>query len=428
MPREHDEGVKLSIGRMVRDGVPFSAISEQLDVSVSTVSKYQNYGADDPAGGETREYEESGDGASVRIEGTPRPVKTLADAIRAAEVDTTVWYVDKWGCRAWNMGMKVGTKASGFTPRVVQLYSVWVNLKRLVPAAVKQADDAYHARMREVAPDYSGFQPLPPVKGRETMAVVGLFDAHFGKLCWHRETGTDYDLKIADAVFRNAGDDLIRRMAGRNVTRIVLPVGNDFFHIDGLKNTTTAGTPQDVDGRYWKVIDVGTQAYLDLVEKLMRVAVVDVPWVAGNHDSVSSGHVARRIASHFHRTDRVRVDTSVFARKYLRWKSTLLGLTHGDKGKPADLPNKMATERPAEWARTTCREWVVGHMHRSRKWVSQGTDTFDGTTVRVLQSLAGTDAWHYEQGYINTRRAAEVLYYDHADGYCGHDVVPARAG
>jgi hypothetical protein len=86
----------------------------------------------------------------------------------------------------------------------------------------------------------------------------------------------------------------------------------------------------------------------------------------------------------------------------------------------------MATERASDWAATRCREWLVGHHHRSRQWQTQPVDTHDGTVVRVLRSIAGTDAWHHRKGYIGAARAAEVYWYGARRGYAGHAVVPVR--
>lgn len=388
----------------------------------------QNAGTEEPA----RVFTEKSDGTAVVSLRTDKVVKTLEDALAAAEVDESVWFVDHWETSAWTVPMKVeqgqdaGGKWKAAQPIQTQQYRVKVYLKRILPRSLQAATEAVYARMQDYAPKY----PAPPKvrngSGKPFLAVFGLFDVHFGKMCWAAETGENYDLKIAEAVYCNAVDDMLAESANRPVERFLLPIGNDFYHIDNSRNTTFAGTPQDVDGRYAKVIETGEMAVIWAVEKLSTTASVDVVWVPGNHDPTTSYHLARTVAAWFRRCPRVSVDADPNPRKYFGYGKTLIGLTHGNEEKVVDLPSIMATERPNEWAKAHCREWLVGHQHRSRQYQTKPIDTHQGTTVRVLQSLAGTDAWHHRKGYVGTRHAAEVLYYGKERGYAGHAVVPAR--
>jgi len=209
------------------------------------------------------------------------------------------------------------------------------------------------------------------------------------------------------------------------VERWLFPIGNDFFHMDNRKNMTTGGTPQDVDGRYEKIIEAGEMAVIWAVERMAQTAPVSVIHVPGNHDRTASWHLARTVEMWFRNNSRVSVDRGANPRKYFRWEKTLLGLTHGNEEKKQSLPSIMSVERPQEWAETTCREWLCGHEHRARQWQTQPVDTHEQTTVRALRSLAGTDAWHHSKGYLSTK-AAEVYFYGKTRGYAGHSVVPAR--
>lgn len=356
---------------------------------------------------------------------TDKPVKSLEDAVAAASVDLKVWYVEKWECSQWTVGMNVKQGIGLSRPVQTQQYRVKVVLRRIMRRTVQEAVSAVFDEMKKYSPKYKKVRL--PQSGTPTLAVVGLFDAHFGKLAWKPETGTDYDLKIAQNVFRNAVVDLIARCQNhRKIEKFCLPVGNDFFHIDNKQNTTLRGTPQDTDGRYIKIFQAGKLAVIWAIEQMMQYADVDVVWVPGNHDPTMSYHLAETIDSWFHKSKQVKVDITPPTRKYYRWNDTLIGLTHGDAVKPENLPNLMAVERPEDWAATTCREWLIGHRHRSIKWITKSTDTFEGTIVRTLQSLSGTDAWHYENGYVNTRRAAEVLFYEKDFGYAGDSIAQAR--
>jgi hypothetical protein len=153
---------------------------------------------------------------------------------------------------------------------------------------------------------------------------------------------------------------------------------------------------------------------------------VDVGWVPGNHDPTASYHLAKTVQAWFRNAPRVTVDAGPKVRKYVSFGSTLIGLTHGDAPKPEDLPGLMAAECRDRWGAATCSEWLVGHQHRSRQWVTKNTDTHKGPTVRVLRALAGTDAYHFENGYVGAEPGAECYWYGRDRGYAGHAVVPAR--
>lgn len=432
--------VKRRCVEMRAAGRPFAEIAAEVGYSEFICRKWVarltagGAGGDSPPAepqspGETT-WDENGD--SVKFEGvSERPIRSEADAIREFQIDVARWRVDRMQVKAWTVGMKVGSKEAGFTPVRQQQYGVTLWLKRRLPKPVQDAHDAIFERMKQYAPKYPAAGRVPKNGSGETfLGVLSLVDAHAGKLCWAPETGHDYDLKAFEAVYRNAVEDLQAEVGGRSVERWLLPIGSDFFHMDNARNTTFNGTPQDVDGRYAKVIEAGEMAVIWAVEQLMLTAPVSVVWVPGNHDPSTSFHLARTVQAWFRRCDRVTVDAGPNPRKYFAWGCNLLGLTHGNEEKPATLPTLMATERPKEWAASTCREWLLGHMHRSRQWQTQGVDTFEGTTVRVLRSLAGTDSWHHRKGYVSgpTGRAAELFLYGKKRGLAGYALVPARGG
>lgn len=455
------DDLKAEIARRAYLGQTNNKIGRELKLHRATVEKYRP--ADAPATGDCvgdrpgrapdptppppDRFVEDGDSATLE-KTLPGIVRTEADALRLSQVDLTVWRVKRCEIVHWSnpLNVKQGQEVVDLTKtgfngktRTVQALRqlpskseqqqqtrVKLVLERLLPKPQRDALDLLWERMKAHAPKYPKL-PAPRIKGESHLAVFCLFDSHFGKLCWGPETGSNYDLKIAETVYQRAIEDLLHEVAHQPVGRICLPIGNDFFQMDNRNNTTLAGTVQDVDGRYAKVIEAGEMAVVKAVELLMTVAPVDVLWVPGNHDATTSYHLARTLGAWFRNTDRVTVDYTPTPRKYLRYGSTLLGFTHGDQEKKEDLPNLMAVEQPADWAiATVCREWLCGHDHRERKYATKPVDTYQGTTVRVCRSLAGTDAWHHKRGYVGQSQAAEVFLYSATRGYVGHDIVSAR--
>lgn len=423
---------------LYREGCSQRKIAGDIGASKSTIARFlagqvQSKGSYAVASGHvepdspTVTFKENDDGSAVASSITDKPIKTIDDAIRVANVDTAVWYVDSWECVQWTVGMKL--KSGKELPEQVvqtQQYRVKLKLRRIVSRNLQTAHESLFERYKKHKIDYSKLPMTKPRAGEGFACVVGLFDTHFGKLCWGDETGKNYDLKIAERLYSNAIDDIISESSNKNIKRFILPVGNDFFHVDNKHNTTFANTPQDVDGRYSQMIVTGEMAAIRGVERLMAIAPVDVVWVPGNHDPTTSFHLARTIHAWFRTTDRVNVDYSPSPRKYVHFGKNLIGFTHGNEEKHAELPLLMSTERPRDWADTHCREWLLGHEHRSKQLITKPVNTFTGVTVRVLKSLASADSWHHKRGFVGGSQSAEAYFYGFERGYAGHAVVNAR--
>jgi hypothetical protein len=421
--------IAADAARLRSEGLSMREIARRLGVTFDTVKKALTHIGVDPNKPPPTTHEngwkEDGDSATWAAV-LPKPIRTLAEATQAAEVDTAVWFVDRWECTAWT----TVTKDADDKPVQTQQHRVKVYLKRIQRRSLQEAQEALWERMKRHAPVFPKAFTHKPAKGETYLAVMGLFDVHVGKYAWGAETGTNYDLDIATTVFLNAVDDLLAESAHRRIGAWLLPLGNDFYHMDNSRGSTFAGTPQDVDGRYAKVIEAGETAVIKAIERMLAVAPVEVVWVPGNHDPTTSYHLARMVEAWFRNAKHVTVDHGPSPRKYFAWGCNLLGLTHGNEEKHAALPSLMATERPKDWANAKCREWLLGHMHRSRQWQTQSVDTHEGTTVRVLRSLSATDSWHHRKGFINSGEnssGAEVYWYSKLRGYSGHAIAYARS-
>lgn len=376
-------------------------------------------------GGMTRT--EDGDAAKVEFS-SRKPVVTLEDAVDRAKVDTLVWRVKRWKVVSGEVGMKLRTfsekgKVSSEEPHTHPVWWVTLELERVLPKREYDALDGLFSRLERSAPKFPAVTVGPPKEPH--LMVLGLHDAHFGKLAWAPETGQNYDLRIADRVYRDAVEDLLGRAACYPVEEFLMPLGSDFLHVDNSGGTTTAGTPQDVDGRLAKILEVAEAAVVWAVEAMAERGRVVVRWVPGNHDRTLSHCLARTIKAYFRHAKNVEVDASPTRRKYHRYHSNLIGMTHGDAEKPASLPIIMAQERPGDWAETTCREWLTGHYHKEKKVDFLSLDTHGGIPVRTLPSLSAVDAWHYGQGLVGSKRAAEAYIYSRT-GLAGYFVADVR--
>jgi predicted GIY-YIG superfamily endonuclease len=368
--------------------------------------------------------EQRENGNACEISSRSHDVQTVEDALKKANIDDAIWTVDRCVINSWEVAAKV-KDASGEKLETRPLWQVKVWLKRRIAKVFTDVADALVERMAKHAPRYKTPKYLKSKAPRHCLEI-SLNDVHFGKLAWQRETGEDYDVEITETVYQNAVVDLVAHAERYRLDRILFPVGSDFFHVNNADSTTRAGTLQDVDGRWAKVFEAGCAAVINAIDYCREHAPVDVFYVPGNHDFDTAWHLALYLKAWYRHDKAVIVDAEPTSRKYRSYGVNLIGFTHGNEEKHADLPTIMASEVPEQWAAAQVREWHLGHYHKVKETRHVTADTFGSVRVRVLPSLSGTDAWHYRKGYVGNMRAAEAYLWAFEHGYVGHFSATAR--
>ena len=371
-------------------------------------------------------FKQSGNKATAQGLSDKR-ITSLDELVKFFEIDLNIWKVAKWECsvyeshtrlRHYDTGFKVKT---GFARvddehKVVPLYRVWALIEENRPLI--DLNETKATMMEELKKASLKYPKIvyPKPKKKPALLEISIFDLHFGKLTWDEETGQNYDIKIAKELFLSCLAQLLEQSRNYEVERILFPIGNDFFNVDNKENTTTAGTPQDEDTRWKKTFTRGRQLIVEAIDTLRQIAPVDVIVVPGNHDAERSFYLGDAIECWYHSCPDVTVNNTAKVRKYYQYGNCLIGFTHGRDEKTFELPMIMATEASTMWAHTKFREWHLGEIHHKKeiKWIS--TEEFKGTTVRFLRSITSTDAWHFQQGYVNNLRAGEGFVWDKDNG------------
>jgi len=394
-------------------GKSVSACADVLGRSFGSVKcKLQNM-ADRPATptrtktDDTFHHETKGDTATIAS--VSERIRTPADALAFAEIDADVWMIDRQVVNSWEVAAKT---PDGFETRTLWQVKLW--LKR---RAAKFLTDALESLIARTASHKPAIPTTPKKTAGPYLVELSLFDVHFGKLAW---AGDDFNVVKAESVFADAVNVLLDRVSAWDVSRILIPVGNDFYNVDNWQGTTGKGTPQDNDGPFARVFEAGCMAMVNAIDRCLAVAPVDLLWVPGNHDPSTSFYLVRWLDAWYRHADAVTVDRDHRPRKYVQHGCCLLGFTHGNEEAHRDLPAIMAAEVPDLWAATTWREIHLGHFHRARQTIHRTTDEFGGVRVRVLPSLSGIDSWHFGKGYVQNKRAAEAYLWHADEGYAGH--------
>jgi hypothetical protein len=408
---------------MIDSGMTIGQMSKSLGRSESSIEhkmRRLNIKISDPPKIDVNEKKQrcefSDKGESATLVSVNREIKTAEDACAYANVDMKVWEIDRFVVNKWEQGSK-GDEGG---VNVVELWQVKVWLKRIV--SVREQESFEY--LKEVLK--SGWKPRKATKRKqgEYMLEVSLYDHHFAKLCWSPEVSAhageeeNYDTKIASAYYANAVHDHLEDAKGKNISEVVLVVGNDFLNVDNLENMTFNRTPQDADGRVYKAMPMALLAVISAIEEMRKRAKVKVIWIPGNHDPLTSYCICLAIKERYSECKDVEVDIGPVRRKYLRWGVSLLGFTHGDKGKPKDRTTLMMREAMNIGLYDSgikFMEWHTGHFHQEKTMLQAGHET-NGIVERVLPSMSGTDKYHHDQGYVLNRKVSLAMLWHKENG------------
>lgn len=247
--------------------------------------------------------------------------------------------------------------------------------------------------------------PAPKSVQSDLLNVLPFGDPHLGLYAWHEDAGDDFDLKIAEQNLCEAVQRLVE-CAPQSETTLLLNLG-DFFHADNSENRTMrSGHSLDVDTRWTQVMRVGVKTMMNAIETAARrsnnVVVRNCP---GNHDDHSSIMLSAALAAYYHDDPRITIDESPARFWYYRFGRVLIGATHGDQTKPAQLPGIMATDRPEDWGQTDFRYFLTGHIHQHNQ------QEFPGMVWQSFRTLAPADSWAHGRGYRSGRDSWSLVFH-----------------
>lgn len=238
------------------------------------------------------------------------------------------------------------------------------------------------------------------------LAVYPLGDPHIGMMSWAAETGDNWDLKIAEQVFCDIFDRVIKT-APKCKEALIINLG-DFFHTDNAEGVTTrSGHHLDKDGRYAKMIQVGIKIIRRMIQTALehheKVTVINV---IGNHDDTGSIFLSVALKHIYENEPRVIINDAPSPFHYYRFGQVLLGAHHGHTCKMDKLPGVMAADKPKEWGDTKFRYWLTGHIHHDSKIEGPGC------MVESFRTLAAKDAYATYGGWRSGQDTKCIVYHN----------------
>lgn len=240
-------------------------------------------------------------------------------------------------------------------------------------------------------------------------AAYPLMDAHVGMLAWGRETGSqDYDLEHAAQDMRHAFSKVLALTPAAE--QAILLIGGDYFHSDDVRAETFASKNKlDVDGRFWRVLDVGIRIIAETIHRLLQKhARVLVRVLRGNHDPHSSLTLSFALSERYRDETRVTVEKDPRDLFMMQWGKCAIFAHHGDKGKPQQMALYLSDVCPF-WSQTRHRHYLTGHVHHDH------AKDLGPLRYESLRAFCPPDAYAAGMGY-GGRRALQSMTFHKVDG------------
>lgn len=288
--------------------------------------------------------------------------------------------------------------------------------------------DELYADMKKFAPKYPIIKR--PKKKDSCLLTIDAADPHFGKRSTIMETGEETNLSTTEKRFSEGVQSLIYKTDGYNFDKIIFIGGNDSLHTDNPFGTTTAGTKQDTAGMWYENFLCAKKAYISALDKLLTISDVHFVFCPSNHDFMTGFFLADTLKSWYSNNKNITFDNDPIHRKYVHYGHSLLGFTHGDGCKEADLSDLMKTEAKKAWSESQYGYWYVHHRHHSDRKAWKGSSKIkmekdyknltvfntglnmspqDYCFVEYVRSMSGTDRWHFTNGFAHAPQAMEAF-------------------
>lgn len=327
------------------------------------------------------EYKQNLDEGTAEIKGVAfSEPKSPEEIIRLLKIDTKQWKLSSY----WNKEAR-------------DRWIVSALVSRIKPEPV----DILAQVLKDFKPKY---QPTHKTLinnkfSDKVAAVFSIQDLHFGK------EGNDSIVSN----FKAAVENLIHRAyLVHQLDHIVYVFGGDLLNMDTFQGTTTSGTPVDNNQRAYDAYKDAFDALYWSVNYIKQFCnKLTVVYVPGNHDRLSSYHMAHALEKCFDPSSDVVFKTDYSERKVVTYGCNFFAFEHGDVTKK-NTPLVYATEFPTQWGNTTYRTCYTGHFH-SKKTIEFVTENeHNGFSIKHLPSLSSTDYWHYHNKYIGSKRQAVI--------------------
>jgi len=237
--------------------------------------------------------------------------------------------------------------------------------------------------------------------------VISLQDLHFGK------PGNGDMAEMVKKVLLSLTSNAIHT---HHLEKIFFVVGGDLLNMDTFLGTTTKGTiVENADTAVNTYIDAYNAMYNAILLLKQMCDEVNVVFIPGNHDRLSSYHLVHALSHAMQKEPGVVFNVGYEERKAMAYGQNMFCFEHGDVAKK-DTPLVYATEFSDLWGTTTFRTLFTGHYHK-RKTTEYITENEEhGFSIKILPSLSASDYYHYHNKFTGAKRAGVIEIFSEHDG------------
>lgn len=258
--------------------------------------------------------------------------------------------------------------------------------------------------------------PAPSQVSADLLNMYAITDSHFGMLSWGEETGSDYDLRIAEQLLLDWFAAAIRASPDAH-TGLLAQIG-DLMHHDALESVTPAHRHVlDADSRLQKVIRIVIRTVRRVIDMLLRKHQhVHVVMASGNHDPASSAWLREMLAAMYENEPRISVDNSPALYYVYEWGRTGLFFHHGHRRGLVGVDSTLAGMFREAFGRCAYSYAHIGHRHSDEGKRSALM------YVEQHETLAAPDAYASGGGWWSGR-SAKVITYSKQHGEVGRSIL-----
>lgn len=334
------------------------------------------------------EWKEDLEGGTAEVKGiTFVEPQSPEEIIRILKIDTTKWKLSSY----WNKQHK----------------GYWL-ISAMVTQLKAEAQDLLEETLKNFKPLYTPVKHIHVNEKFETptVGILSIQDLHFGKEGNHSVTQD----------FKEAVTNLIlRAYQSHRMSKIIYVFGGDLLNMDNFQGQTTKGTPVDNDLRAQDAYNEAFDALYWSIKYISQFCdELDVVYLPGNHDRLSSYHLAHGLSKCFNES-RITFHCEYAERKVLTWGENFFAFEHGDVGSK-NTALVYATEFPTEWGHTKYRTCYTGHWHKKKTMEYVTEDEHHGFALKHLPSLSRSDYWHYHNKFVGAKRQAVMELHDLSKG------------
>ncbi len=238
--------------------------------------------------------------------------------------------------------------------------------------------------------------------------LIDIADLHLNLQATMFSTGNEYNCEIAEKLFFYVIEDILSRVEKYNFNKIIFCIGGDMLNGDSISGSTTKGTPQDSDLLYFDATEKLYAMTIKAIDILKQKAPVDVIYISGNHDQLSSYKLAKFIEAWYRNDKNVIVDYSPLPRKYIKFGRTLFAFAHD--GNIKTLPRLIADEAREYWSDIDTTEVFLQHLHTEQVL----TEEYN-MRIQRLPTISAKSDWTVNKGF-GSKRQCKTFIFDIEDG------------